>query len=173
MCYLKIRHRTALRKLSRCGSHLLQGLARWCVNSLAAEVRQADETVTIVSLVGSQTKLVEAPIKQKFKIKHKGSTKPKECAMGLQWSLDSSSQPKIAHSKDKEFLLLREGKNAIGISNIAPVPHPDGLSHFEHHYVGVKLKEGDSQLELEPDDKVQLGTLFIDVFDCVPMVSWP
>ncbi len=121
----------------------------------------------VVTLIGDKTQLdPEAPTsKDKFTLKKKTGDKSGSFSRLVHWQPEGVNNHRIFNGLG-ERIFLRNNVNAWAtISNVAPVKAPGGLTHFAHHYEGMKLANGDQPMTIEQD--------LADVFDCVPPVAWP
>jgi hypothetical protein len=63
----------------------------------------------------------------------------------------------------RQRIVLNDG-SLMSVSNLAPVPHPEGMTHFKEYYRFIDLN-GEQEIEVSDKDE--------DVYDCVPPSAWP
>jgi hypothetical protein len=134
------------------------------------DIRSAQPNVGIVTVIGHETDLdaQEGGAADKFTLKKKSGNEVRTVSRLVHWETRGGADPEIFNRAGKK-IVVRDGVNAWAtISNAAAVSGKQGLTHFRHHYEGVKLAHGDEKMEIE-----HATERFANVFDCVPPTAWP
>jgi hypothetical protein len=133
------------------------------------DIKNNDAKLGVVTLVGDQTVLtVPRPgANDNFVLKKNGAThKQGAFSRIVEWIAKSNSVPSLTNAAGEKITLRGDLDAWWGsVSNVAPVKATAGLTHFEHYYHGVKIKNDDFKMTIEQ--------AFADVYDCVPPVAYP